>query len=629
MTKLNMKLAMAAVLAGLSSAAQYRWIHDNDLANPNNYQAGVVPSGNINLNKPCMERGGGQELSISVSMSVGSIDLPMNGDILLGANVDIEFTGSTANSGDLRCRDSNEYQSDCSSNWQVLNTTVNEFQPATSIPCIEDIAMLNGDVANAIHWSAGMMIAQLQISGNTPAQISTAAAFEQYRSTVSGQMTGTSPHIGGSTTICGGTASCLTMCADSCNAFSIDNVAANAEAFYNLSVSERDEILTEGQNELDNLIDVRQNIIPAFSNTAQLGGALSQMQNDFVDGIDPASISDSLGSGQIPMLKVTSDEMADWMEASSVGSMTALFGLKNMITVSEAQQTWNWFGESGRSLDSQLWALINDESSLTTEAASTVPSARRQARQSIPPVPPGASSALQQVNDFIFMEINRMLAQYNIAAGENWQIITTVWGGATAVDVTNNFPNADGAFQWNGLTVSGVRLYTDADGNRHPLVNPEILKALLSSAMSRMSMYVRESYLREILFNIPTTTQAVLASTGDDDSSSMMLYIIIAAVAALLLIVILAFILMRDSGNQDDSAPRQVVSFENPMYDDPANAGGSGVVGDDDPGLYDEPAFQANNRDNPTYESNENLTDPGYLDVNPDDEYDEDDEDDE
>jgi len=62
------------------------------------------------------------------------------------------------------------------------------------------------------------------------------------------------------------------------------------------------------------------------------------------------------------------------------------------------------------------------------------------------------------------------------------------------------------------------------------------------------------------------------------------------------------------------------------MYDDPS---AGGAAPDEDGGLYDEPAFNADGKENPMYASNENTAAAGggYLDVEPDDGDDESDED--
>ena len=109
--------------------------------------------------------------------------------------------------------------------------------------------------------------------------------------------------------------------------------------------------------------------------------------------------------------------------------------------------------------------------------------------------------------------------------------------------------------------------------------------------------------------------------------------IIAAAGAGLLLCIIIVVVVLKmgggDDGEEKGSVGRGVVSFENPMYDDPAAAGDAP---DEDGGLYDEPAFNADGKENPMYTSNENTADEvgggGYLDVEPDDGEDEDGDDD-
>jgi len=104
---------------------------------------------------------------------------------------------------------------------------------------------------------------------------------------------------------------------------------------------------------------------------------------------------------------------------------------------------------------------------------------------------------------------------------------------------------------------------------------------------------------------------------------------------AVIIIIIIVVVMRRRknaSGSKRNSKTddRTVVAFENPMYDDPTNAPsqqmyGSGSMGGDHEGLYDEPAFNGAKKSNPLYRSNENLDDDyaqnaggaGYLDVSP------------
>lgn len=101
----------------------------------------------------------------------------------------------------------------------------------------------------------------------------------------------------------------------------------------------------------------------------------------------------------------------------------------------------------------------------------------------------------------------------------------------------------------------------------------------------------------------------------------------IAAGAGGFVVLIVAILVLRNGGNDGKDSNRNVVAFENPMYDDPANAMKGGNGGGNE-GLYDEPAFNSGSgagKENPMYASTENVAADdgdggGYLDVNPDDE---------
>ena len=99
----------------------------------------------------------------------------------------------------------------------------------------------------------------------------------------------------------------------------------------------------------------------------------------------------------------------------------------------------------------------------------------------------------------------------------------------------------------------------------------------------------------------------------------------------LLLIIIIVLVIVILGGKKKNTSKddgRNVVAFENPMYDDPAK-NGAAPKAVQDTGMYDEPTFDP--KANPMYSSNddeinENKGD-GYLDVQPD--QDDDDEEDE
>ena len=74
-----------------------------------------------------------------------------------------------------------------------------------------------------------------------------------------------------------------------------------------------------------------------------------------------------------------------------------------------------------------------------------------------------------------------------------------------------------------------------------------------------------------------------------------------------------------------DEQGRPIVAFENPMYDAPIKSGGEPTYADtaavsSSKGLYDEPAFSGkSDKDNPMYESTENLAEQVYENADHDD----------
>jgi len=110
------------------------------------------------------------------------------------------------------------------------------------------------------------------------------------------------------------------------------------------------------------------------------------------------------------------------------------------------------------------------------------------------------------------------------------------------------------------------------------------------------------------------------ASTAADSGGGMMMF---AAAGAVVLIIVVILIKRRGGGGgaaASRKADRTVVAFENPMYDDPSQ-GGVGSYGNagGGEGLYDEPAFNKDGKQNPVYESasEDGGDDGGYLDVAP------------
>lgn len=117
-----------------------------------------------------------------------------------------------------------------------------------------------------------------------------------------------------------------------------------------------------------------------------------------------------------------------------------------------------------------------------------------------------------------------------------------------------------------------------------------------------------------------TVSASASASTNSEAGSSMAL---IGAAAAVVVIVIIVVMNKKGSGGGSQKAQRDAIAFENPVYENSNKAGAS-------EGLYDEPAFGKSQQSNPMYDSNEDLSggadEGGYLDVDPEDEEEEEDE---
>jgi len=113
-----------------------------------------------------------------------------------------------------------------------------------------------------------------------------------------------------------------------------------------------------------------------------------------------------------------------------------------------------------------------------------------------------------------------------------------------------------------------------------------------------------------------TVESSASASSSDDSSNAG---VIAGAGAVCAVIVIIVIVRQRMSGGgAAQKNDRNVVAFENPMYDDPKSGKGASD------GLYDEPKFKkkkGSKKSNPMYDSSENLAEAegGYLDVDPDD----------
>jgi hypothetical protein len=162
------------------------------------------------------------------------------------------------------------------------------------------------------------------------------------------------------------------------------------------------------------------------------------------------------------------------------------------------------------------------------------------------------------------------------------------------------------------------------------LVTPAIFESTLGLVITQMSMHAVGVMLNESIVRTDNAWTAFTAPSATEEEEGLPMMIIIAAGAGcLLLTIIVVVIVVMSGGEKEEKSSRNVIAFENPMYDDPTESGGGNFDAGEDGGLYDEPSFQADNKQNPAYSSEENVANPGaggYLDVEPDDSDDDDDE---
>jgi len=214
-------------------------------------------------------------------------------------------------------------------------------------------------------------------------------------------------------------------------------------------------------------------------------------------------------------------------------------------------------------------------------------------------------------------------------------------------------PQKPGQFKFANVGVSG-KLTMDGGAL---LASPAVVNMVFSSVCTKFALNFHVQELDAQIVDLakaissktvsPTVTPTAFPSMSPTFSptsvelglleGSMGPVIYGAGGGAILVILIIIIVCLVGGGSKKSSnkADRNVVAFENPMYDDPTAAQGGNVQQqvDEDGGLYDEPTFNAgaNDKENPMYQSNENEMETteggGYLDVEPDDEDDSSDED--
>lgn len=329
----------------------------------------------------------------------------------------------------------------------------------------------------------------------------------------------------------------------------------------------------------------------------------------------------------------TSISAADWMDGSGgtpVGSLALRMYIRNYLTNQRAQDTALFFDNVSATGD----ITSSDWRAPDTFNMSDSTGAYHHSRRSL------SSAGYRNGDQMIDRVISATNAYLTSFSGPNalTQIqvssVAAVQCGA-AFYLERNIPYATGSCNFSQVRLVAHDAVVDAnplvEGPFLSLLDSQIVEAVMGMVTTEMSMYAVGVRLNESIQRTDTAWTSFAASSADDEAEFPLLIVIIAA-AAVVVLVLCIVIVMLLTGGKDESKNennRNVVAFENPMYDDPTGGNAGGAVDEADPGLYDEPAFQQD-KSNPTYESNDDVADgqAGYLDVSPDDgDDDEDDED--
>lgn len=130
--------------------------------------------------------------------------------------------------------------------------------------------------------------------------------------------------------------------------------------------------------------------------------------------------------------------------------------------------------------------------------------------------------------------------------------------------------------------------------------------------------------IADIIETLSTTTTTSAPVQAGSSAAGAPVFAGAAGGGALILILLILLLVARNRRNKAKQPKREVIAFENPMYDTANNATGGHApaqTGDDHQGLYseqgglyDEPAFKAkSNKDNPMYNSQEMLDQVGHV----------------
>jgi len=656
-------VAPVALLATVASAAQYRWQPNNDWSTASNWEGSG--GGNFNLNVDCInDWGTGAEVRMDESLSLASIDLPMNGEITFKGDMEVTFDEDLTGSKTWKCKTQDQLSSACPANYLLADGTV-----PTTPPCLSDSIVINGDQANQILWVPGQFVASVEVEREPESGIDGTTYTNNidfgnlWAETMDTSFLGAAPVLNSpdSDLLFPTEEQNEAMCINSCPSLDFSGEISGAERYSDAGEAE----LARLSALRDATRQAREAATAAFNNDAMYH-ELNMLQAAYVDENNINLDDLQMGAVTMPEVVVGGATMGDWLESTGQFETPLVNMIKYGTTKAVTDRTMAFVEEKTRvsSIDwltndevKDIWSpvigdvkaaggveALDDQIEGSLEASPDTcdgcdspyvveDSAPRDGVANFPPVEMKSCQTLlayvapqTQGSDSRPLDVPFKLIKPN----------GTTWGKAKGASLNANaaYDFAPGAVAFTGVQIESKVFVVD--GVLKSAVAPKVLEYLASSAVVQMALYSEEKTLDEQVSRVEslttTTTIAPAAATGDD-SSGLPMMIIIAAAAGLVLCIIIVVVVLRMGGSDDGEAKsseaRGVVSFENPMYDDPS---AGDAAPDEDGGLYDEPAFNADGKENPMYASNENTAAAGggYLDVEPDDgEDDSDSEDDE
>jgi hypothetical protein len=645
--------APVALLATVASAAQYRWNLDNDWSTGTNWEGsgGVNDVKNFNLNVDCINNWGtGATVRVDEAMTVGTIDLPMNGEITFNGDMEVTFNPEAATgSKTWKCKTQDQLSSACPSNYLLADGTV-----PTTPPCLDDSIVINGDQANQILWAPGQFVASVEVesAADDVTYTNNLDFGNLWAEEMDTSFLGAAPALNTplSELPFASAEQNEAMCINTCPSLDLSGEISGAERYTPAGVAE----LARLTALRDVTTQARAAATAAFDSD-DMYNQLNILQAAYVEenNIDLSNLT--MGAVTMPELVVGGATMGDWLESTGQFERPLVNMIKYGTTKKVTDRTMDFVESKTNDDVVDIWSPVIGvvKATASVEALDVQMQSRMTAGSDVcdgcnsPYVTELTAPLEGDTANYPTVQVKSCKTLLAYVAPQTEGSVTTplnvpfklikptgtTWGKAKGAPLN---ANADYDFAPGAVAFTGVQIQSKVyvkDGVLKSAVAPKVLEYLASSAVVQMALYSEEKALTEQVSRVAslttTTTIAPAASSSEDDDSSGMMMIIIAGAAGLLLCLIIVVVVFRmggsDDGEEKGSVGRGVVSFENPMYDDPS---AGGAAPNEDGGLYDEPAFNADGKENPMYASNENTAaGGGYLDVEPDDGDDESDED--